>query len=282
MFFHEAWYIRALYSLPVFIVAALTVVLYYSFYAGYLVLVELSASLMLVLIFLHFCLFCYVWAYIRTVCTDPGTVPSNFDLISTELLLTDQESYNELDWAQCKSTFCKKCKRARPARAHHCSGCDRCILRMDHHCPWVGNCVGFHNLKYFVQFLVYSLVSCIIMACLSGGVLLEHYQGGEYEVWTLISTLGCLCLAAALGGLAGVNVWMIVCNKTTLELQKQAYNVFDLSTEDNWAQVCGSRLIYWIFPIKSYDAGDGVFYSVKMRVKSGETVIINDRVIASQ
>ncbi|KAK5643261.1 hypothetical protein RI129_007106 [Pyrocoelia pectoralis] len=43
----------------------------------------------------------------------------------------------------------------RPPRAHHCRICKRCIKRMDHHCPWINNCVGERNQKYFMQFLVY-------------------------------------------------------------------------------------------------------------------------------
>lgn len=49
---------------------------------------------------------------------------------------------------------CSKCNLPKPERAHHCKTCGRCVLRMDHHCRWTENCVGFKNIGHFVRFLL--------------------------------------------------------------------------------------------------------------------------------
>lgn len=60
------------------------------------------------------------------------------------------------------NSFCFRCNVVKPPRAHHCKTCKRCFLRMDHHCPWIGNCVGLGNHKYFIQFTGYASATMLI------------------------------------------------------------------------------------------------------------------------
>ena len=42
------------------------------------------------------------------------------------------------------------------------SDCKRCTLRLDHHCPWVGSCIGYYNQKVFFLFLLYGIIAITI------------------------------------------------------------------------------------------------------------------------
>ena len=49
--------------------------------------------------------------------------------------------------------YCTICHIEQPLRCKHCKQCDHCVATHDHHCPWIGNCVGERNKFFFFWFL---------------------------------------------------------------------------------------------------------------------------------
>jgi len=107
--------------------------------------------------------------------TNPGEVDptKTAQLIDEELKLLFEGNTKK----KFNSLYCKKCKISRPERAHHCSTCNKCFLKMDHHCPWIYNCVGLRNQKYFYLFLLNAVIGDFIaFICLGNEVLRFEFR----------------------------------------------------------------------------------------------------------
>lgn len=93
-------------------------------------------------------------SHLKASFSDPGMIPlpqSRVDF--SDMHMEDQEAKLETD--ERNWSVCRVCETYIPPGASHCFVCNRCIKGMDHHCPWINNCIGEKNQKYFLQFLIY-------------------------------------------------------------------------------------------------------------------------------
>jgi len=183
----------------------------------------------------------------RTACGDPGVIPraSPAEAEALEKLIeqeqnvaAEQSKGGNLPYRppprirevtvrgkSFKLKYCYTCKIFRPPRASHCSVCDNCVDRFDHHCPWVGNCVGRRNYKYFFLFLASLTVYCAYLLALSVTALVLRTKAPNSDFQTAMRE-GPLSPVVALvaffsiwsvAGLAGFHSYLTAHNMTTNE-----------------------------------------------------------------
>jgi hypothetical protein len=70
-----------------------------------------------------------------------------------EEYLTTVERCQKTGKIEISLRFCTQCLIDMPLRARHCRMCQKCVSTYDHHCPWLGNCVGERNRKHFYAYL---------------------------------------------------------------------------------------------------------------------------------
>jgi len=120
--------------------------------------------------------------------SDPGIVRTSQEVkYRTIIELAEAEGFNP-------SVFCSSCLVKRPIRSKHCSVCDRCVSRFDHHCPWVGNCIGEKNHINFVGYLLF--LSCLAL----------------FSGWGCYTYLAAVCRQSSDSGLLEVVKAMCVCS----------------------------------------------------------------------
>ncbi|KAM7275880.1 hypothetical protein ACFE04_017746 [Oxalis oulophora] len=229
-------------------------------------------SILLILLF-HVLLALLVWSYFMVVFNDPGAVPDNWRPVLSEENLEAGSSVPALDTVEPEVSdvngserrqsrgYCVRCQNGKPPRCHHCSVCQRCVLKMDHHCVWVVNCVGACNYKFFLLFLAYTFLETTLDTL----VLLPNFidfftQAAKHSTspgrLAVIFLAFVLNLAFALSLLCFVimHITLLSSNTTSIEVHEKKRAVrwqYDLGKKRNFEQVFGADKALWFFPLFS-------------------------------
>uniref|UniRef100_A0A8C5LZW9 Palmitoyltransferase n=1 Tax=Leptobrachium leishanense TaxID=445787 RepID=A0A8C5LZW9_9ANUR len=266
---------RCLYWIPVLFISIIVCWSYYAY--------VIQLCIVLCLIAYHFFVLLFVWSYWKTIFTLSMNPTKEFHLSYADKELLEREPRGESQQEVLRRLakdlpvytrtmsgairYCDRCQLVKPDRCHHCSVCDKCILKMDHHCPWVNNCVGFSNYKFFLLFLAYSLLYCLFIVATDLQYFIKFWTNGlpdtQAKFHIMFLFFAAAMFSVSLSSLFGYHCWLVCKNRSTLEAFRAPVfrhgtdkSGFSLGFDKNLRQIFGDEKKYWLLPIFT-SQGDG-------------------------
>lgn len=155
---------------------------------------------------------------------------------------------------------CGYCLLQQPMRAKHCQTCKRCVRRFDHHCPWIENCVGERNHRWFIVYLLVQLLALlwalhIALSGISPSITWELWFRANGFLLAALAFVSIFSMVVLL--LLGCHLYLVSINCTTWEFMSRhriSYlkncgdeeNPFDRGVLCNlWDFFCICRTVVW-------------------------------------
>ncbi|SCM26299.1 palmitoyltransferase, putative [Plasmodium berghei] len=209
-----------------------------------------------------------IYTFFKTSFMDPGIIPRQNSVLSLYDAIIDQRRGAQppkqkevlINGVFYKLKYCYTCNIYRGIRTVHCSICDNCVEKFDHHCPWVGNCIGARNYKYFIYFIfnlyilicitlgasIYKLTICMTILSNKG----YNSEKIFIHIWSLATDSIILIIYTVLTlwfviGLLCYHIYTIVTNQTTYEQIKTFYqndNPFNIGVLNNIKEILFTKV----------------------------------------
>ncbi|KAK8869594.1 hypothetical protein IAR55_000161 [Kwoniella newhampshirensis] len=262
----------------------------------------ISVDLLRLLFPFNCLVFMVFWNYRLCVTTPPGGVPHGW-----RPNMSGGEGM-EVKKGNHAPRYCKTCEHYKPPRAHHCRQCKTCVLKvrltttiarfaskvailtvsltfssssqLDHHCPWIANCVGFSNQGHFIRFLVWVDIATSYHLLMMAGRVTSIARSYQQEpslsdmLFLIFNFAACVPVWLCVGMFSVYHIYLACGNSTTIEgwekdkvatlvrrgKIKEIKYPYNIGFIKNIKSVLGPNPLLWLWPQKM--RGDGLSFPV--------------------
>ena len=244
---------------------------YYNVFFAFILISLTQACLLLILIkahsqisILYQIIISFIFYIIELInmilgcCTDPGILPRHpKDLY----YVTNRPLMRQvINGHRIIVPYCYTCSMFRPPRTSHCSVCDNCVERFDHHCLWLGTCIGKRNYKYFYWFItsifinqIFQIFSSIYYVVNQAKKWKNKEKNSRFLViaYSSIILYNILFIACFLWKLLFIHTILVFKNNTFYEFVKKKLKIYPLNPFRKFKYDVFKKILFKI-PSKSF------------------------------